>query len=438
LKKIIISVSFIALLCAFVYAWREVPRSNPFAQVPRDKVKKGEFVIAIEEVGVIRAKNVQSIYAPYNGKITKLLDEGTTVTKGQTVIWLDTEEVEKDLEEQITNLKGTKADLERTIEQLLNGMRNNTLKVEFAVADLEFSRLKLQEVNRKLETVQLLVDKDIVAKTEADTARQVVQSETYQTLNTDLTFKKDMKEKEETESSQKSELGKVRLRSLRAKKKIDDAQGDISQSEIKSPCDGIFLLIERHDWHSEINTKPQAGDQVWENQTLAEIPDLKSLVILSQVSEEDMAQVSVDQKTRITTDAFKDLRLTARVTRIGMVAIPRSASPAGGILQGSEDTGQKVFELDLVLDQNDPRLRPGMTANVSIILKTIPDALTIPLSTVFRKEGRSVVFTPTRTGYKARFVTLGRRDRDRVEVLSGLKPGDEVFMKDLGELERES
>jgi multidrug efflux pump subunit AcrA (membrane-fusion protein) len=438
MKKIIIALCVLVLSCAAVYAWREAPRANPFTQIPREKIKKGEFVISIEEVGVIRAKKVESIYAPYSGKITKLIDEGTTVTKGQTVVWLDTEEVEKDLEEQITNLKSTKADLERTIEQLVNGMRNNTLKVESAVANLEFARLNLQDVNRKLETVQLLVDKNIVAKTQADTARQEVQSETYQTLNTDLMFKRDMKQKEEEESSQKSELGKVKLRSIKAKKKIQEAQDDISDAEVKSPSDGIFLLTERHDWHNSKNTKPQAGDQVWEGQALAEIPDLSSLVILSQVSEEDMSHMSVNQKARITTDAFKDLKLNASVSRIGMVAIPRNASPAGSSLQGSEDTGQKVFELDLVMEKHDVRLRPGMTANVSIILETMPDALTIPLSAVFRKEGRSVVFTLTKNGYKTRFVTLGRRNGNRVEILSGLNSGEEVFLKDLGELDRES
>jgi len=248
-----------------------------------------------------------------------------------------------------------------------------------------------------------------------------------------------MKEKKQDESSQKAELGKVKLRSLKAQKRIEEAQDKITQAEIKSPSDGIFLLVERYNWQKGANVKPQPGDQVWRSQILAEIPDLSSLVILSQVSEEDVAHVYEGQEAEITTDAFPDLEIKARIERIGMVAISRRASPAGTILQGSEDTGQKVFELDLVLDGKiDPRLRPGMTANVSIIINTVKNAVTLPFSAIFRKEGRAVVYIVKDSGYEVSSVTLGRRNKDRIQILSGVKKGEEVFLRDLGELDQDS
>ncbi len=433
LKKLYIFV-VIAIIAGAIYAWRGIEKPDKFSHIPRVKVKRGEFVISIEEVGIIKARKQQTIYAPFSGKITRIADDGTSVTKGQTVIWLDTEEVEKNLDEQITNLKSTKTELERTIEQLLKGLRNNTLKVESAAAELEFARLKLQDVNRKLETAQLLVDKNIIAKSQVDTKKLNVQSEKFNTLNTDLSFRKDMKEKEGDELTRESELGKVKIRSLKANRKIDEAHKKIKEAEIKAPTDGLFLLTERYDWQQGSNTKPQAGDHVWRRRALAEIPDLSSLVILSQVSEEEFAKVFPGQETLITIDAFPDLKLKANITRIGTVAIPRKISPAGSILGGSEDTGQKVFEVDLQSLKLDPRLRPGFTANVSIILQTLQDALTLPISAVFRKEGRSVVYRVTKKGYATQPLTLGRRNRECVEILSGLKAGDAVFTKDLGQL----
>jgi multidrug efflux pump subunit AcrA (membrane-fusion protein) len=438
MKKLPIIIILCILASAAIYAWKEIPRNNPYSQIPKEKVKKGDFVISIEEVGVIKAQKQDPIYAPFSGKITKIIDDGSSVSKGQAVIWLDTEDAEKKLEEQITNLKSTKMDMERTIEQLVQGMKNNTIKVETTAAQLEFARLKLLEVNRNLETIQLLVDRNILAKTNVDTARQEVESEKFQTLKTDLDFQADIKAKEEDETSQKAELGKIKLRSLRAKKRIEDAQSKISEAEIPTPTEGIFLLVERYDWLKGGITKPQAGDQIWQNQILAEIPDMSSLIICSQVSEEEASKIRIGQEARITTNAFKDLKMTARVSRIGMVAISRSASPAGSLAQNSEDTGQKVFELDLTLDKIDSRLKPGMTADVSIILNTLPDALTLPISTVFRKEGRAVVYRPDKNGYKEYPVTLGRRNKDRIEILSGMKEGDDVFSKNLGERDRET
>jgi multidrug efflux pump subunit AcrA (membrane-fusion protein) len=177
---------------------------------------------------------------------------------------------------------------------------------------------------------------------------------------------------------------------------------------------------------------------VWERQCLAEIPDLSTIVVLSQVSEEDVSKVFIGQEAHITTDAFKDLEIKAKVSRIGMAAILRYASPAGSLSQSIEDTGQKVFELDLAPEKTDSRLRPGMTANISIILETLPNALTLPVSAVFRKEGRSVVYLATKDGYKVQPVTLGRSNRERVEILSGLKENDEVFKKDLSQMENKS
>ncbi|MBN1900976.1 HlyD family efflux transporter periplasmic adaptor subunit [Candidatus Sumerlaeota bacterium] len=438
MKKISVIIILSILVGAAVYAWKEIPRHNPYSQIPREKVKRGDFVISIEEVGVIKARKREFIYAPFSGKITRIIDDGSSVTKNQTVIWLDTEDVEKKLEEQITNLKSTKMDMEQTIEQLVQGIRNNTIKVETTAAELEFARLKLQEVNRNLETIQLLVDRNILAKTNVDRARQEVESEKFQTLKTDLDFQTDLKGKEEDETSRKAELGKVKQRGIRAQKRIEDARNKITEAEIKAPAEGIFLLIERWDWQKGRESKPQEGDQIWERQTLGEIPDLSSLIICSQVSEEDVSKVRIGQEARITTNAFKDLAMSAKVSRIGIIAIPRNASPAGSLAHNSEDTGQRVFELDLTLDQIDPRLKPGMTADISIILDTLPGALNLPLSVVFRNEGRAVVYRPDKNSYGECPVTLGRRNRDRIEILSGLREGDEVYTKNLGEMDRES
>jgi len=438
MKKVIIVIAVVVLLGAGAYAWWSVPRKNPYAHVQREKAKRDKFILSIEEVGIIRARKVEPIYTPFGGKITKILDNGCTVTKGQIVVWLDTEDVENKLSDQIINLKSTKTELESNIERLIKGMRSNTLKVESSAADLEFARLKLQEVTHRLETVQLLVDKNIVAKSDAQTQEQNVQSEKFNTLNTDLTFQRDIKDKEDEEMSQAAGLGMVKLRSIRAKKTIEDARAKIADAEIKAPANGLLILTEHWEWENNRNSKPQAGDQVWERQCLAEIPDLSTIIVLSQVSEEDVSKVFIGQEAHITTDAFKDLEIKAKVSRIGMAAILRYASPAGSLSQSIEDTGQKVFELDLAPEKTDSRLRPGMTANISIILETLPNALTLPVSVVFRKEGRSVVYLATKDGYKVQPVTLGRSNRERVEILSGLKENDEVFTKDLSQMENKS
>ncbi|HPB30301.1 MAG TPA: hypothetical protein PLB62_02495 [Candidatus Sumerlaeota bacterium] len=431
MKKIMLIILAAALGGAAVYGWRSVPKTNPFDSLPVETASRGELLLTIEEVGIIRARKSEAVIAPFSGKITRILDDGSSVTKGQTVVWMDTENVQKNLDEQTTNLKSTKTDLERTIEELIKGMRNNTLQVESAAADLEFARLKLLEVNRNLDTTQLLVDQNIEARTRLDTARQKVESETFSTLSTDLEFQKDMKDKESEESSRIAELGKVKLRSMKAQRNISEAQEKIVQAELKAPADGLLILSEEFNWMTGKNVKPQSGDEIRESRILAEIPDLSSLIILSQVSEEDISKVSENQQVIVTMDAFSDIRLNAQLSRKGKVAIARNMSPAGNLSSETEDTGQKVFELDFNLDSTDPRLRPGMTANISIILDKAANVLTVPLKGVFQKNGNSVVYLKNTDGYEERIVTIGRKNRERVEILSGIKEGERIFMKDM-------
>jgi hypothetical protein len=75
-------------------------------------------------------------------------------------------------------------------------------------------------------------------------------------------------------------------------------------------------------------------------------------------------------------------------------------------------------------------LRPGLLADVEIIVERIPDAINIPNQAVFDKDGKTIVYVLGPKGFDAREVKLAKRSESLVVVASGLKPGESIAMSD--------
>jgi HlyD family secretion protein len=90
--------------------------------------------------------------------------------------------------------------------------------------------------------------------------------------------------------------------------------------------------------------------------------------------------------------------------------------------------GEKYFELTVALKDNDDRLRPGMTARVSILSDSVQKRLAIPVQAVFEEGGLKFCYKYLEKRYKKVGVTTGRQNEDLVVILSGLNAGDRVSL----------
>ena len=126
--------------------------------------------------------------------------------------------------------------------------------------------------------------------------------------------------------------------------------------------------------------------------------------------------------------------------------------PCGREKEGEKNV--KVFDITIEIDQQDERLRPGMTATSEVIIETIPPRPTIrtdsiqpppsqevtaesaplplyvPLDAVFEKEGRTVVYRLVDGQTEETEVDLGKRNDNYVVVEDGLAPDDRVTLHD--------
>jgi hypothetical protein len=75
-------------------------------------------------------------------------------------------------------------------------------------------------------------------------------------------------------------------------------------------------------------------------------------------------------------------------------------------------------------------LRPGLLADVEIILEKIPDAINVPNQAVFEKDGNQIVYVRNGKGWDERVIKPMKRSESVMVIASGVKPGDVIAMSD--------
>ena len=158
------------------------------------------------------------------------------------------------------------------------------------------------------------------------------------------------------------------------------------------------------------------------------IADLNNMVINAQVNQADVPRLKVGEVVEVTVEAVPGLKANGTVERI---------SP-----QATIKNNIKGYPARILLKNVDPRVRPGMTANVKIPVASADNVVAVPLAAVFTEKGgedgqmERFVFIKQGEDFEKRNVKVGVSDYFYAEIQSGLKEGEivsTVMPKDLEE-----
>ncbi len=206
------------------------------------------------------------------------------------------------------------------------------------------------------------------------------------------------------------DLAGLRAQVADAKIAMDQAANNLKKSVINAPVDGIVT-----DVISDI------GERITAYTPQIRMIGTEQYDIVVQVPEANITKVKVGQQAEITLDAYgDDEKFTGYVT--------------------SENPDQTVildaiyYDVHIQIDQRKMEIKPGMTANVTIITDKIDDAIIIPLR---------AIRTDSTTGEKSirvlvndqpveRKIIIGiRGDEGRVQVIDGVNKGDQIILREL-------
>lgn len=150
------------------------------------------------------------------------------------------------------------------------------------------------------------------------------------------------------------------------------------------------------------------------------IADLNNMIVNAHVNQADVTRLVTGQTVDIQVESVPGLELKGTVERIAP--------------QSTIKNGIKGYAARIIINREtiDPRVRPGMTANLSIPVASSENAVAVPLAAVFTEQGERFVLVQKGDAFEKRPVQIGIADYDFAEVLSGLSPGEVVALEDHG------
>jgi HlyD family secretion protein len=202
---------------------------------------------------------------------------------------------------------------------------------------------------------------------------------------------------------------------------VQRAQRGLDKMTLKAPRDGMAVLLPNPRGRM-FGSAPdfKEGDRAWSGAAILELPDLTSVRVTARVDEADRGRLALGQTATVRLDAVPDRDFTGKVSDISPLArVDFSNWPPA-----------KNFDLTVQLDQTDPRLRPGMSANARVAVATVPGSILIPASASFQKGGKTVAYVRRGSRFEERSIDVSRRGRDVLAVSRGLAVGEQVALKD--------
>ncbi len=224
------------------------------------------------------------------------------------------------------------------------------------------------------------------------------------------------------EVSKASDLNTVGRKRKKAENDRNLAQANIDLLTIKAPMDGMVVILP--NWRSQMGFgQPapfKAGDASWPGASLAEIPDLHTLVLELTIEETERGKVSAGEPARVKVDAIPDRSFTGKIREI--------STTAQMVFDGWPP--KKLFKALVDIAPDDNRLRPNMSASADIETETLSGVVLVPSRAVFERNGRVIAWVRTGGRFEMRKIEVGKKGDGQTQVLSGLQPGDVVALEE--------
>ena len=220
--------------------------------------------------------------------------------------------------------------------QFITRVKQNEANYQSAEASLEKAKVTLDNTKKKYDRAMNLFEKDLISFEEKET----IETQYYSAM---------------------ADIQSSEARLEQAESQLDSSKVDLTYTIIKSPIDGLV-----------INRRVNIGQTVaasFQAPVLFQIAnDLSKMQVECSVDEADIGKVKEGQKVRFTVDAFPDENFTGKVSQV----------------RYSPEIVQNVVTYTTIVEVNNPemKLRPGMTATVSVVTGEAKNVLRVPNSSL--------------------------------------------------------
>jgi len=199
------------------------------------------------------------------------------------------------------------------------------------------------------------------------------------------------------------------------KSELDDLVNTLAKCEMKAPQDGTVAYANQ-PWFDD-SQKIRTGSKVFQQRDIFFLPDMLNMQVKLGIHESIINRIKKDQSVSIRLDAFPDIKLKGHVSYVAELA-------------ASSFDNAKNYDATVLIKEipETISLKPGMTAEVEILVGTYEDILAIPVGAVTEHFQLSYVYVTKGTEFTRRVVKSGRTTHSFVEIVEGLETGESVAM----------
>ncbi len=269
-------------------------------------------------------------------------------------------------------------------------------KVAQAKASIKSKQLDLEDAERDLRRKEALFEKGFIAEQDVEDARKQYENSKIQL-----------------------QLAEKQLWAmLGGESKVNVENIELEGTEnitLTSSIDGVVTSI-----NVEEGEKITSGTQAigGGGTAIMTVADLSEMLVKASINEVDVGKLEKGQEVKIGFDAIRGVVYRGKVRRI---------SPSG-----AEEDNLVVYPVEVEILNSDERIRPGMTADLDIIIGKVENVLSIPKHAVVNRNGKSMVFVREGGKVTSKQVITGLDDNIKIEIDSGLSEGDTLLIS--GEL----
>ncbi len=374
------------------------------------------------------------ISSDVSGEIVDLfVEEGDSVTQGQLLAKIDPDAFQSQVERGLASVNNAKAQL-----------ANANAGIERSRAQLTQAEAQKEQIDAQLVNTRAIHERNIGlhkegvisdADFEASLSNlQALEANLRSSVANVATSKANL-----DASKQSAKAAEYTIKSNEAS--LKELQTSLRRTTIYAPTSGVVSLLNVEQGERVVGTSMMDGTE------LMRLANLDAMEVQVDVSENDVLRVSLGDKVDIEVDAYLDRKFTGVVTQIA-----NSASNSATAALTTDQVTNFVVRVridppsyrDLISPTQRSPFRPGMSASVEIYTETRSDILSIPIQAVTTreeedekdkgkpkktdedKELKEVVFVCRGDSAIMVEVKTGIQDDEYIEILNGLKEGEEV------------
>ena len=485
-KRVVLSLFACLVLCGAAAAWWFRGGSVLMDDLgPTALVEKGPLVISITEAGELESerKKVVSNQLRWPVIIKEVVAEGTGVKQGETIIKFECKELGDAITREKLNVmtaQNNYMQANKNLELKKKEMAHKARKAEQdlinAKADRKrynegdrpvqlkdaMSAIKLAESDLELAEDDLRFKKKVNANPELDSpySQSEIKADELKVERLTLKLEKARTEldilKRYSHPREKSRLemavadaeisleraqleAKTQVLLAEADEKTQKAQLDMKMSKlemllederkllVKAAKEGLIVYDTGGSSRRPSNVVVEVGEQIRPRQQLMIIPDMTTLQVKTKVYEAMIEQVEIGQKVFIRLDAKPDVILRGKVARVAVLPDSQNRWLNPGV---------KVYKVIVKFDKLPEDLKPGMTAQVELILTELEDVLSVPIAAVFTEQEKTFCWRVSDGSPERVDVKIGRMNDMRVQIISGLTEKNRVLLAPPKRIER--